>query len=789
MKKILALVILLLLQNVFASGIKDIIQPLSLTPGKTDTVLISDIFYSDNYNLKLKPNPDIKTNYVKNKYLILTPSENFNGIGLISFTKGGENYVIPYKTSAKVNKTFTYTPPEKVNKVNLFGSFNGWNRGELPMSDKKSPGTYEITIPLDPGSYEYKFFVDSVEVVDPLNREKISNGMGSFNSIINIKPLNSENVFLHVLGKQEDKGNTELIFYYEKENNSPLQRSSVIALFNNSKLPDSKIKIDGNRITISLSKQNVQKNPVIRVVINESSITSNIQTVDFYNGEIAANNNMKQSNYDNIIYALLVDRFYDGDKTNSIPVNDPHLAKQANYEGGDLQGIIDKINDGYFDSLGINMIWLSPVVDNTDKSYQEYPPPHRYYSGYHGYWPISSTRVEERFGNMDLLKKLVKLAHSHNMKVILDYIANHVTIEHPFWKEHRDWFGNLYLPDGTRNLRRWDDYRLTTWFEPFMPKFDYIHSKAALETMTDNAVWWIKTTGIDGFRHDAVKHVPNIFWRRLTEKLKKDFQGKKLIYQIGETFGTYELVSSYVNNGQLDAQFNFLLYDTAIPTFSSNVSFKSLDEQLKKTFQVYGYNNLMGNIMDSNDKVRFMAYADGEVTDTTKDANELGWTNPPTVKKESSYQKLELFLAYLNSIPGIPIIDYGDEIGMTGAGDPDNRRMMRFGADLTPWEKNTLVQVRKIINLRKDHPALRYGDFFTLKADEKNYVYLRSDMNERILIALNKRDSKTSFEINLPVFYNLKQAVNLITNEKFNIINNKLPVSQDGLSWSMYKLD
>jgi glycosidase len=390
---------------------------------------------------------------------------------------------------------------------------------------------------------------------------------------------------------------------------------------------------------------------------------------------------------------------------------------------------------------------------------------------------------------MNLLKKLVKLAHNHNMKVILDYVANHVTIEHPFWKQHPEWFGKLYLPDGTRNLRRWDEYRLTTWFEPFMPKFDYQNSKEALETMTDNAVWWIKTTGIDGFRHDAVKHVPNKFWRRLTEKLKKEFQGKKLIYQIGETFGTYELVSSYVNNGQLDAQFNFLLYDTAIPTFSSNVSFKFLDDQLKKTFQVYGYNNLMGNIMDSNDKVRFMAYADGEVTDTTKNPNELGWNNPPTVKKESSYQKLELYLAYLNSIPGIPIIDYGDEIGMTGAGDPDNRRMMRFGSDLTSWEKNTLIQVRKIINLRKDHPALRYGDFLTLKADDKNYVYLRSDMNERVVIALNKNDDKTAFEINLPGFYNIKHAVNLITNEEVIIINNKLPVSLNGLSWSMYKLD
>ena len=77
----------------------------------------------------------------------------------------------------------------------------------------------------------------------------------------------------------------------------------------------------------------------------------------------------------------------------------------------------------------------------------------------------------------------------------------------------------------------------------------------------------------------------------------------------------------------------------------------------------------------------------------------------------------------------------------------------------------------------------------SLKADDKNYVYLRSDMNERVVIALNKNDDKTAFEINLPGFYNIKHAVNLITNEEVNIINNKLPVSLNGLSWSMYKLD
>ena len=131
MKQIFTFLFLLMLQNVFASDIKDIIQPLNLTPGKTDTVLISDIFYSDNYNLKFKSTSDIKTEYVQNKYLILTPSENSNGIGLIEFSRTGVNYVIPYKTNAKIKNTFRYTPGRKVNKVNLFGSFNGWNRSEL----------------------------------------------------------------------------------------------------------------------------------------------------------------------------------------------------------------------------------------------------------------------------------------------------------------------------------------------------------------------------------------------------------------------------------------------------------------------------------------------------------------------------------------------------------------------------------------------------------------------------------------------------------------------------------
>jgi len=147
---------------------------------------------------------------------------------------------------------------------------------------------------------------------------------------------------------------------------------------------------------------------------------------------------------------------------------------------------------------------------------------------------------------------------------------------------------------------------------------------------------------------------------------------------------------------------------------------------MQKSFQVFGYNNLMGNIMDSHDKIRYMAYADGDLEMNDGRASDFAWNNPPKVDHPSSYEKLKLHLAYLLTIPGVPIIYYGDEIGMTGASDPDNRRMMRFGEQLNQYEKQTLNDVSKLIHIRKDHPALRYGDFLTLQADENVYTYPKS---------------------------------------------------------------
>ncbi|RKY93417.1 MAG: hypothetical protein DRQ01_04795 [Ignavibacteriae bacterium] len=769
-------------------SISDLIYPINLKEGTTTKVVLSDLFYAKNYDVKFLPNNNFKVAVDEKEQTVeITPKDNFSGLDLISFILYGETFELPVKLTLKNKYLFKYKPEGNPEVVNLFGQFNGWNRQNLVMEDLDGDGEYEITIPLDPGRYEYKYFVDGEELVDPANPVIVPNGMGGFNSVIIIEKTDADNNYLHLLNYEERNDTFSYQFYYESMTEDLITLDEIVALIDNSKIKPENIKLDGNHINLIFNSDELKGNKTIRVAVSKDGKATNFQSVRLEDGKPLGEQPFNNWG-DAIIYSIMIDRFCDGDSTNNNPVVHSKLSFQANYQGGDLQGIIDKLEDGYFYSLGVNTFWISPVVDNTNEAYEEYPPPHRYFTGYHGYWPISATKVEEHFGDMKLLKEFVDTAHKHGMKVLLDYVSNHVHEEHPFRKENREWFGVLELPDGRKNLRLFDEQRLTTWFEPYMPSFDYGSSKEALDKMTDNAVWWLKETGADGFRHDAVKHVPNKFWRTLTKKINEQIKDK-VVYQVGETFGSIDLISSYVSNGQLNSQFNFNLFDVALPVFLySENSFELLDLQMQKTFSVYGVNHLMANIMDSHDKIRYMAYADGDIELNSNDAKELGWTNPPKVDRESSYKKLQLHLAYILSIPGVPVIYYGDEIGMTGAADPDNRRMMRFDDEINSSEAESLKEVSRLINLRNDHSALRQGDFYTLMANESIYAYIRSNFKERVLIVLNKRDDKQTIELNFPSVYKLQNIVDLSNGESFEITNDQLSIDIPAIGWKMFVL-
>jgi len=766
--------------------ISEVINPIKLVAGKTDSVVVSDLMYTPNNKLLFKKNENLEVNFNDQK-LFIRADPGFEGLTLLEFEVDMSLHHIPVIVSKENYYGFSFRPDKKYDKLTLFGSFNGWNRTNLPMKDENEDGVFEAEVALKPGIYQYKFFGDGEELVDTENPKKISNGAGSFNSIRSIEDPNSEKFYLHIDEYYSKNPQSTFSFFAEDELGGELTVENIFVLLNNKKVTLDKISLNGKHISINFNYDELT-NQTLRVAVSKNGRVSNIQNIQLVDGKPINNSHFTWK--DGVIYSVMIDRFNDGNKDNSIKVEHDSLLDKANYMGGDLQGLVDKLDDGYFESLGINVIWISPVYDNPNSAYKEYPAPRRYYSGYHGYWPVTAKTVDDHFGNMEDVKKFVDKAHQKGIKVLLDFVSNHVHTEHPYFKEHRDWFGQLELPDGRLNLRFWDEYRLTTWFEPYLASFDYLGSEEALEEMTDVAVWWLNETGADGYRHDAVKHVPNKFWRRLNEKIREEVAAKRElpVYQIGETFGSYELISSYVNNGQLHSQFNFNLYDVAIPTFTRvGASFNNLDKEMQKTFFVYGHNHLMGNVMDSHDKNRFMSYADGDLDASEWSAIEQGWNNPPKVDNEKNYKKLIMYMAFMNTIPGLPVVYYGSEFGMSGASDPDNRRMMRFGKDLSKGEKHTLEEVSKIIKIRREHSALRYGDFYTLIADEDTYAYVRSDMNERILVVLNKGDEK-EVSLKLPKVIGASELINVIDGSEIKVNENSVTLALNGMSWGMYLL-
>ncbi|NDI17885.1 MAG: glycosyl hydrolase, partial [Verrucomicrobia bacterium] len=396
-------------------------------------------------------------------------------------------------------------------------------------------------------------------------------------------------------------------------------------------------------------------------------------------------------------------------------------------------------------------LWLSPVNQNPPQSFQEYLPPGRWYTGYHGYWPLSSTEVEPRFGGNEALLALTESARKHGLRVLLDLVLAHVHQDNPVYKDHPDWFGSLTLPDGTKNLRKWDaETQFTTWFEPFLPRFNY-DQPAASQFLISNAVDWVKRFNLDGFRLDAVKHIPQKFWSAFRSGLRSDLPvaSDPSFYLVGETFMSREGIASFVGPAKLDGQFDFPLYDTLLSTFAlGSTGFSELESAVTDSERVYGLETAMSPLLGNHDKPRFLAYADGDLPDPREpDEEEAGWKYPSAVNHPSSYAKLRMAFTFLMTLSGVPMIYYGDELGLTGAGDPDNRRMLPDPEKASGEAKATLDHVSKLTHLRSAHPALRYGSRRAIEAKKDTYAIIRAYQGDRVLIAFNRSDKAVVLDL------------------------------------------
>ncbi len=700
-------------------------------------------FYEPSPEYKLAPlknleGIDIKLN-PKSLLLYLTPHPTTQGLLEVPLE------ILPThkKNTAPVQATLTLAvkPPQKTTfkyrgdpnnpptSVALAGSFNGWNPQTVPET---TPGEFELRLALNPGTHQYKFLVNEQWTQDPHNPTKTREG----NSQIQVpKPPEPPNVFV------ENQTPEEISFQLVPTKHPITQ---IVATLQKKDGTSQQIPFqrEGNRVTVPT--QNIQPPAWIRVVCaDKTGQSSNSARAPLHSPKTPF------QWQDGILYYTFTDRFVDGDPSNNKPIVDARIPHETNYQGGDFAGIQKKIDEGYFKTLGANILWLAPLNKNPEGGWQEYLPPYRFYAGYHGYWPTSSTQVEPRFGGENSLQSLITRAHQNDLKIIADLVLKHVHVDHPLYTKKPKWFGRVNLPDGTKNLRRWNDHPFDTWFEETLPGFNF-NNPQAVDFLLKNAQYWAKKYNLDGYRLDAVKHINYSFWpafrtamRELQKKEQKD------MYFVGETFMDRQGIMSFVGPNMLDGQFDFPLYDTIIPVFAQQTQgFEDLEKSLRASELTYGKETLMSPLVGNHDKPRFMAYADGDLPNPTiPDEEEVGWKTPPTVDNPETYEYLKLATAFILSIDGVPMLYYGDEIGLTGAGDPDNRRMMPKESELTPPQKKLRNHIAQVAHARLKHPALRYGNRRALHARGNQYAFVRRHLDDSALCVWNRAKKPATLQL------------------------------------------
>jgi cyclomaltodextrinase len=692
------------------------------------------VLWEGTEHLQILPGPAEKGHVVLRKQPGL-------GMGLLAFWSGGKHTELPVVPTRLERVTFRYEGAPRAREVRVKAAHNGWTPGS-PLR-KTSRGWEEEWI-LPQGVHPYLLVVDGQEQLDEYAEERAPNGLGGFNSLYRVGSAEAAPV-IEATGF-EQRGDSVII----RCQGTP--GSVLVAYWNNRLLALAQLDASGTSGLLLPPETREGRRSHLRIWAVTTRQRSAEVLIPLERG-VPVTDAGDLTRYDphtQIMYFLMVDRFLNGDPENDAPVNDPAIHPKANHQGGDLAGVRKALGNGYFDQLGMNTVWLSPITQNPEGAYGLWKNPQTTltskFSGYHGYWPIRSTVVDHRFGNMEEWKALLDEAHARGNNVLLDYVANHVHEEHPIYQAHPDWATELYLPDGTLNTERWDEYRLTTWFDTFMPTLD-LEREVVYETMTDSALWWVVNTPVDGFRHDATKHIPEIFWRTLTRKIRSvQMEQQRPIFQIGETYGSPSLIKSYITPGMLDAQFDFNHYDAMVAAFAQeDAPFEDLVRIAEESSSYYGAHHLMGNITGNQDRPRFTSLADGSLT-FGEDMKLAGWTRDIQHAGDVGYERMRMLQAYLFAVPGIPCIYQGDEIADVGGNDPDNRRMMRF-ENLNAQERKTREWVSAWAKLRRSRMSMLYGSTRYSSPEPGILVIERDYLDEHTIIWINKRPNAVTLTL------------------------------------------
>ncbi|MEC7242251.1 MAG: alpha-amylase family glycosyl hydrolase [Myxococcota bacterium] len=585
--------------------------------------------------------------------------------------------------------------------VFLAGDFNGWSDTELPM--KKTGDRYEIEIALEPGAYAYKFVEKDGSVrwtcdpeselyhCDPGYEKATWNvcepGANACNSMVVVGDC--ERPRLHILEVVTSESSAELELAFEPGASGAMLAQAEVEI--DGVLQE--LEWDGSATyRLELSGLNPGRHAVVLRATDDNSRETEELSVPFWNDG--------SDGMEGLLYFPMTDRFANAQAENDW--SEGTLSESSDYRGGDWKGIEEKLDS--LVELGVRSLWLTAPQDNPSGAWGDKCGTD--YSGYHGYWPTSVSDFEEHFGGEEDFVSLVEAAHDRGLRVIVDWVGNHVHEDHPYLEDHPEWFASQPLI--CQDANNWNDYPETCWFDPFLPDINY-SQLPALDRMIEDAVAFARKYNIDGYRVDAVKHMPMAVVHNLVSELENALEHPGApfeFYTLGETFdGSRQTVAAYVGDGMLDGQFDFPLYFSLRDAmFSGSTTLEDLEGALSESQAVYGTAR-MSTFLGNHDVARFVTEA-AEGYHGECDPNGNFWTPAAPPEGTDAYTRLRLGWTWLLTRPGLPLVYYGDEIGLPGYADPDNRQLMRFEDELSVEEAATRAHVQLLGQARLAHPAL-----------------------------------------------------------------------------------
>ncbi len=455
---------------------------------------------------------------------------------------------------------------------------------------------------------------------------------------------------------------------------------------------------------------------------------------------------------DDVIYLIMPDRFANGDPSNDDPANSHGLFDRKNshfYHGGDFQGIINHLP--YLKELGVTALWLTPIYDNNNRIGANAFNPSQPVSDYHGYGAVDYYGVEEHLGDLKLLRALVDAAHRNGIKVIQDQVANHVGPAHPWVTDPPTptWFHgtvahhlketfnvwNLIDPHASDELIR---PVLDGWFADSLPDLNQEDGEVAKYEI-QNALWWIGVAGFDGIRQDTLPYVSRRFWAEWSAALKRQYPAVQVV---GEVLDGNPAITSFFQAGVKDSNG----VDTGIDTVFDYPVYFSLRDAFTHGRKLEPLIKMMANDRLYPDPAKLVTiFGDHDVS---------RFMHEPGATVES----LKLAFAFLLTARGTPVLYYGDEIGMQGGEDPDNRRDFPGGwagdthnafdrNGRTTQESNLFDFVRTLTTLRARLEPLRRGDMMSLAEGPQTWVYARRSNVGTVIIALNNSDKPADITV------------------------------------------